>query len=130
MSSRFFKGITALLFATTFGPAGLEKIFASEAPSWFLKQFSETPLGAAPALLPPLFYGLGLAELGAGLLMLLALITKSSRFYGAGLAAASLLFVALAFGQRLSHRYDEALVLFLCAVGSLVLSKGSDEAPN
>ncbi len=112
-----------LLFVVTFLLAGLGKWFEGEAPGWFVEQFAETPLGSLPQT--PLFLLLALGE------SLLGFGAVASLFCGEWfrnrapllklvLAGSLLLFVALGFGARLSHQYEDAAFHFMYFTGTLV----------
>jgi hypothetical protein len=112
-----------LLFATTFLLAGLEKLLAGSAPDWFVEQFAATPLGVFPQT--PLFLLLALGESLLGLGALASLFC-GEWFRGRApllkltLAASLLMFVALGFGARLSHKYEDAAFHFMYVSGTLL----------
>lgn len=112
-----------LLFAVTFVLAGLDKWLVGTAPAWFVEQFAETPLGGLPQT--PLFL---LVALGESLLGLGAVVSLLSGEWLRGrapvlklvLAASLLMFVALGFGARLSHKYEDAAFHFMYFTGTLL----------
>ena len=112
-----------LLFANTFLLAGLGKCFEGAAPEWFVEQFAETLLGSLPQT--PLFLSLAVGE------ALLGFGAVASLFCGEWfrdrapllklvLAGSLLLFVALGFGARLSHKYEDAAFHFMYFTGTLL----------
>lgn len=110
--------LLALLFASTLLPAAIEKFaLAGETPAWFVTQFSPTFLARLPLGLS--FYGIAALEAVSGLAFLVALIGRSkvreSAGFFWGLLSAEALFIALAFGQRLTHQFDQAAELFVYA---------------
>ena len=102
-----------LLFANTFLLAGLGKCFEGAAPEWFVEQFAETLLGSLPQT--PLFLSLAVGE------SLLGFGAVASLFCGEWFRdRALLLFVALGFGARLSHKYEDAAFHFMYFTGTLL----------
>ena len=112
-----------LLFAITFILAGLDKWTTGTAPDWFVQQFAETLLGRLPQT--PLFLFLALGE------SLLGLGAVASLFRGEWfrerapllkliLAGSLLMFVALGFGARLSHKCSDAASHFMYFTGTLL----------
>lgn len=112
------------LLITTFGMAGLEKIFAAHVPDWFLLQFRGTPLDLFPGSLELGFIIITVLETSTATILLIGMgyqkfqpKTKSTqRLLTLGLTLAQTTFLLLGFGQRLSHKYDEAANLFFYAI--------------
>ena len=112
-----------LLFATTFLLAGLEKLLAGSAPDWFVEQFAATPLGVFPQT--PLFLLLALGESLLGLGAVVSLFCgewfrQRAPLLKLVLAGSLLMFVALGFGARLSHKYEDAAFHFMYFTGTLL----------
>jgi len=112
-----------LLFATTFLLAGLEKLLAGSAPDWFVEQFAATPLGVFPQT--PLFLLLALGESLLGLAAVVSLFCgewfrQRAPLLKLVLAGSLLMFVALGFGARLSHKYEDAAFHFMYFTGTLL----------
>jgi hypothetical protein len=123
MRNFLLRGVS-LLYVTTFAPAAIEKFLEPETPKWFLDQFTPTLLGVVPGLLPLQFYGIGILEGLVSVLMVVALLKKNSEAaLQIGLALAFVVFMALAFGQRLSHKFDGAAQLFAYAAFTILLLK-------
>jgi hypothetical protein len=55
------------------------------------------------------------------LLMIASILKNSARLFEAGLVLSFLVFAALGFGQRLSHKFDEAALLFAYAALTFLL---------
>ncbi len=112
-----------LLFAITFVLAGWNKWMMGSAPDWFVQQFAETPLGGLPQT--PLFLLLALGEslLGLGAVVSLFLgewFRERAPLLKLVLAGSLLMFVALGFGARLSHKYEDAAFHFMYFTGTLL----------
>jgi hypothetical protein len=111
-----------ILLITTFGLAGAEKLFGGGVPSWFTDQFGKTLLATLPGGMPAAFYFIMLCELATFSFLTLGLIRgefmgrKPMKFLPIGSFIAQITFVELAFGQRLTHQYNEAAQLFAYAV--------------
>jgi len=100
-----------LLFAVTFVLAGVGKLLEASAPDWFVQQFAETPLSVLPQT--PLFLSLSLGESLLGLGAVISLFRgewfrQRAPLLKLVLAGSLLMFVALGFGARLSHKYEDA----------------------
>ena len=117
--------LLAVLFLTTIAPAAIEKFAGGETPKWFLDQFASTFLAHLPGGLPVAFFGIAALEAVASLLILAAFFGRKriadNQVYKFGLIATELLFISLAFGQRLVHKYDEAALLFVYAFVTFVV---------
>lgn len=112
-----------LLFANTFLLAGLAKCFEGAAPEWFVEQFAETPLGSSPQT--PLFLSLAVGEALLGFGAVASLLCgewfrNRAPLLKLVLAVSLLLFVALGFGARLSHKYEDAAFHFMYFTGTLL----------
>ncbi|RYZ91543.1 MAG: hypothetical protein EOP06_06855 [Proteobacteria bacterium] len=106
----------ALLMLTTFVPAAYEKLKEPAVPKWFLDQFAPTLLGAIPETLPLQFYVIALLEVVVAVVMVMALLKRNNtESLRAGLGLAFVTFLALGFGQRISHKFDGAAQLFAYA---------------
>ena len=112
-----------LLFVITFGLAGWNKWMMGGAPDWFVQQFAETPLGRLPQT--PLFLLLALGESLLGLGAVVSLFRgewfqQRAPLLKLVLAGSLLMFVALGFGARLSHDYENAAFQFMYFTGTLL----------
>jgi len=112
-----------LLFAITFVLAGWNKWTMGTAPDWFVQQFAETPLGGLPQT--PLFLLLALGESLLGLGAVVSLLCgewfrQRAPLLKLVLAGSLLMFVALGFGARLSHKYEDAAFHFMYFTGTLL----------
>ena len=112
-----------LLFAVTFTLAGLDKWCTGTAPEWFVEQFAATPLGVFPQT--PLFLLLALGESLLGLGAVVSLFCgewfrERAAILKLVLAGSLLMFVALGFGARLSHKYEDAAFHFMFFTGTLL----------
>ena len=112
-----------LLFANTLLLAGLGKGFEGAAPEWFVEQFAETPLGSLPQT--PLFLSLAVGEALLGFGAVASLLggewfRNRAPLLKLVLAGSLLLFVALGFGARLSHQYEDAAFHFMYFTGTLL----------
>ena len=112
-----------LLFAVTFVLAGFGKLLDASAPDWFVQQFAETPLGVLPQT--PLFLSLALGESLLGLGAIISLFRgewfrQRAPLLKLVLAGSLLMFVALGFGARLSHKYEDAASHFMYFTGTLL----------
>jgi hypothetical protein len=112
-----------LLLIMTMGLAGLEKLFGGAAPTWFLDQFRETVLDVFPGALTASFFLIAILETLTALLLTIGLVRKESfqnssankLYLKYGIYLAQLTFIALGFGQRLTHKHDSAGSLFFYA---------------
>ena len=104
-----------LLLIMTFGVAGLEKLFAFTVPTWFLSQFQGSLLDLFPGALVASFVLIAGLELATFSLLTVGLIRKSPQQLGYGIILAQITFIALGFGQRLTHKHDSAGALFFFA---------------
>ena len=112
-----------LLFANTFVLAGWNKWMMGTAPDWFVEQFAATPLGSLPQT--PLFLLLALGESLLGLGAVVSLFRgewfrQRAPLLKLVLAGSLLMFVALGFGARLSHKYEDAAFHFMYFTGTLL----------
>ena len=125
-----------ILLLLTFGQAALDKIVGGGVPAWFVEQFSTTFMATLPGL-PVAYYTILALEIvttvliGAGLAKREFLATEKP-LLNAGYILAQLTFIALGFGQRLTHKYDQAAQLFFYAAltfiaGHLALKQSSHE---
>jgi hypothetical protein len=112
-----------LLLIMTMGLAGLEKLFAGAAPSWFLDQFRGSVLDMFPGALTISFFLIAILETLTAVLLIIGLLKKESLrgptvnkiYLKYGVYMAQLTFIALGFGQRLTHKHDSAGSLFFYA---------------
>lgn len=110
-----------LLLITTLGQAGLEKLIGGAVPEWFLKQFTGSLLDVFPGALAASFYLIALLELASALILILSLLKRehlpgrNKSLLNAGLLLSQLTFVSLAFGQRITHQFEGAFMLFAYA---------------
>lgn len=123
MTRRLMRLAVTLLFAVTFVLAGLDKWLVGTAPAWFIEQFAETPLSGLPQT--PLFLLVALGESLLGLGAVVSLLSgewlrRRAPVLKLTLAAALLMFVALGFGARLSHKYEDAASHFMYFTGTLL----------
>jgi len=112
-----------LLFVVTFSLAGIDKWLTGAAPEWFVAQFAQTPLGGLPQT--PLFLLVALGESLLGLGAVVSLLSGEwfrtrAPLLKLTLAASLLMFVALGFGARLSHKYEDAAFHFMYFTGTLL----------
>ncbi len=112
-----------LLFAVMFTLAGADKWLAGTAPSWFVEQFKATPLSVFPQT--PLFLSLALAESLLALGAIVSLLRgewlrTQAPLLKVVLAGSLLMFVALRFGSRLSHKHEDAAFHFMYFSGTLL----------
>lgn len=111
------------LLIITFGLAGLDKILGANVPTWFLAQFKGTLLDLFPGMLEISFVLITLLELATAITLIVGLVKQKfstrlasdKRFLQAGIILAQLTFIALGFGQRLTHKFDAAGALFFYA---------------
>ena len=112
-----------LLFAITFLLAGLGKWLEGAAPGWFVEQFATTPLGVFPQTPLYLLLALGESLLGLGAVVSLFCgewFRERAAILKLVLAGSLLMFVALGFGARLSHDYENAAFQFMYFTGTLL----------
>ena len=112
-----------LLFVVTFTLAGLDKWCTGAAPEWFVEQFAATPLGIFPQTLLFLSLALGESLLGLGAVASLVCgewFRRRAPLLKLTLAGSLLMFVALGFGARLSHKYEDAAFHFMFFAGTLL----------
>jgi len=123
MTRTLMRLAVTLLFVVTFVLAGLDKWLVGTAPAWFVEQFAETPLGGLPQT--PLFLLVALGESLLGLGAVVSLLSgewlrRRAPVLKLVLAASLLMFVALGFGARLSHKYEDAAFHFMYFTGTLL----------
>ena len=112
-----------LLFAVTFVLAGFGKLLVGSAPDWFVEQFAETPLGVLPQTPLFLFLAFGESLIGFGAVVSLLRgewFRQRAPLMKLVLAGSLLMFVALGFGARLSHKYSDAASHFMYFTGTLL----------
>ena len=112
-----------LLFAVTFVLAGFGKLLDGSAPDWFVEQFAETPLGVLPQTPLFLFLAFGESLIGFGAVVSLLRgewFRQRAPLMKLVLAGSLLMFVALGFGARLSHKYSDAASHFMYFTGTLL----------
>ncbi len=113
-----------LLFGTTFFLSAALK-WSGGVPAWFLQQFQATWLARSPGGLPAIFYFLALLET-AGLLGCVASIVRleflrpSKTILRWTLVFALFVFVVLAYGARLTGKFDVAACNLMYFIGALL----------
>lgn len=115
------------LLIMTFGLAALDKILGGKVPTWFLDQFKGTVLDLFPGNLEISFIAITLLELATAIVLIIGLAKREflsrlanendndKRFLQIGIVLAQVTFIALGFGQRLTHKFDSAGSLFFYA---------------
>ncbi len=119
------KILVDLLYLITFSIAAFQKVSGLKVPSWFLKQFENSILNLFDGSLHIQFIIISLLELYIAVLALVSLLknkTKNS-LQANYLKLASICFIILALGQRLTFKFDQAAYLFFYAVISIFLLK-------
>lgn len=112
-----------LLLVMTFGLAGLDKIIGGKIPSWFLEQFRGSLLDLFPGSIEISFVVIALLEIVTAAVLIVGLLKKEFLLKVAndklllkyGVILAQITFIALGFGQRLTHKFDAAGALFFYA---------------
>ncbi len=112
-----------LLLVMTFGLAGIDKIIGGKIPGWFLEQFKGSWLDLFPGSMEISFVMIALLEIATAAVLIIGLVKKEfllkvandKRLLQFGVALAQVTFIALGFGQRLTHKFDAAGSLFFCA---------------
>ena len=127
----FARFATIAFFAIVFLQSAFDKITDQEGnQAYFRDVFKESP--TLQSLSGPLFWGLTLLELGAGVFCGLGLVTfsfVSGGFFARwGLRFATLALLALIFGQRVAKDYGGAAVvaayMAVALIGSLAFAMG------
>lgn len=113
-----------LLFGTTFFLSASLK-WSGGMPAWFAQQFQETWLARAPGGLSAVFYFLAVLEtiglLGCGASMArLECLRPSKTILQWTLVFALFLFVVLAYGARLTGKFDVAAYNLMYFIGALL----------
>lgn len=111
------------LLIVTFGLAGVDKVLGGKVPTWFLDQFKGTLLDLLPGTLEISFVLITLLELATAIALIVGLarrefvsrLATDKRFLQTGIILAQVTFIALGFGQRLTHKFDAAGALFFYA---------------
>ena len=111
------------LFGITFFLAGGSKWLDGKAPDWFVEQFSHTFLAYFPQNL--LYLGLAFVESLVAFFAILSLVSrewikKDSPYLKLTLLMSLMVFVALGFGARLSHKFQDAAFHFMYFSGTLL----------
>lgn len=112
-----------LLLVMTFGLAGLDKIIGGKIPSWFLEQFKGSLLDLFPGSIEISFIVIALLEIATAAVLIAGLLKKEfllnaandKRILQYGVILAQITFIALGFGQRLTHKFEAAGSLFFFA---------------
>ena len=116
-----------LLLVMTFGLAGLDKIIGAKVPSWFLEQFKGSLLDLFPGSIEISFAVIAVLEVATAAVLIAGLLKKeflskvaqdkrhNKRFLQYGVILSQVTFIALGFGQRLTHKFDAAGALFFYA---------------
>lgn len=113
-----------LFFTMTFALAGLTK-WKGGVPEWFAEQFRGTWFGS-PGLLGASYYGIAAAEtvaflgFAASLVMGEAWRTPRPMLLQLSLVLSLFIFVGLAYGQRVTFKFQDAAFMFLYFLGTLV----------
>ncbi|MBL7543654.1 MAG: hypothetical protein JNL11_07535 [Bdellovibrionaceae bacterium] len=118
------------LLLITFSLAGLEKLFGFQVPTWFLDQFHNSLLDIVPGMLEVSFGLITFLELTTSALLLIGIAKREflqssatqQIFLKYGVLLAQITFVALGFGQRLTHKYEAAATLFFYAILTFIAS--------
>lgn len=120
----------SLLYLLTLAPAGIDKIRQSSVPAWFESQFSSSPFNVFAGSMALQFYGIGAVEIILATLFALAIFLPSRRaalsVIRVGLLSSFALFIALGFGQRVTHQYEGAAFLFMYAAFTFLILKEFD----
>ena len=122
----FARFATMVFFAIVFLQSGVDKITDQEGnQSYFRDVFKNAPM--LQSLTGPLFWGLTLLELGAGIFCGLGILFDTFAVWGIQLATLALL--ALIFGQRMAKDYAGAAVvatyMAVALVGNLIVALSS-----
>jgi hypothetical protein len=127
-----------LLYLTTFGLASFEKFRAGAVPDWFIQQFSGTFLNFHPGALALQFYSIATLEASV-VFLLLGSFFKREPFKAkrpilkGALFLATLVFVILGFGLRLTHDFRgaaESFSYFGVSLVSLLFVDHDSEVSN
>lgn len=111
------------LLIVTFGMASVDKVLGGKVPPWFLDQFKGTVLDLFPGALEISFVLITLLELATAAVLIIGLykreflsrVATDKLFLQTGIVLAQVTFIALGFGQRLTHKFDAASALFFYA---------------
>jgi hypothetical protein len=114
-----------VFYAMTFALAAQEK-WAGPLPEWFTGQFGATWMARAPGGLTAAYFGIALAETLAAFAFIASIVRleplRADRpVLRAALILAVFLFAGLAYGQRLTAKYDSAAFLFGYFAGTLLI---------
>ncbi|MDA8792996.1 hypothetical protein N9N67_07110 [Bacteriovoracaceae bacterium] len=105
--------MSGLSLVMTFFFAGISKIFSLKAPDWFISQFESTFLNVFEGSLHIQFLSIGIIELAAAGFIIFGVITNSTKMLKVGLYNSQLNFLLLSFGSRVSHQYENSLMLLV-----------------
>lgn len=109
----------------TFLMAGGEKVYGASVPSWFREQFSGTLIDLFAGSVTLAFFAIAIAECAVGVTLALSLVPRLRSLRDVGMLGALAVFIALAFGQRLTHKFDGAATLTLLAMGTYLVFRAS-----
>ncbi|MGI8435839.1 MAG: hypothetical protein ACR2NX_02895 [Chthoniobacterales bacterium] len=122
-----------LFFLTTFILAALSKWSAGVTPA-FLQQFGATWLASLPGGLPTVYFFLATIETVAVLGFAASLLTgeflpgKAKPLLKLTLVFSLFLFIVLAFGSRLTGKFDVAAINLLYFLGALICFRETERA--
>ncbi len=113
-----------LRFGTTFFLSATLK-WSGGVPAWFIQQFQATWLSRSPGGLPAVFYFLAVLEtvgvLGCGAsIVRLEFLRPSKTILQCTLTFALFVFVVLAYGARLTGKFDVAAYNLMYFIGALL----------
>jgi hypothetical protein len=118
-----------LMLIMTFATAGISKVVGGSVPDWFLKQFAGSPLDLFAGSLTLAYAAIAALEVVTAVLLIVGLARRELKrdvggapkpYLQAGLILSQLTFLALALGQRLTHQYDAAMILFIAMIAVYV----------
>ena len=112
-----------VLFAMTFLMAGGEKLLGAGVPSWFREQFSGTLIDVFSGSVTMAYFSIAIAEAAIGATLALSLVPRLESLREFGMHGALCIFIALAFGQRLTHKFEDAAMLSLLAVSTYLVCR-------
>lgn len=124
-----------LLLILTLGLAGIEKLVGMQVPAWFVTQFQNSLLNPFPGSLTLSFIFITALEVASFVMLSIGVIKKEfscrhKPYLTYGVILSQITFIALGFGQRLTHQYEAAGSLFFYAAltfigGHIALNESS-----
>lgn len=105
--------VSSVSLIMTFLLAGISKVLSLSAPGWFISQFENTFINIFEGSLVLQFFIIGVIELTAAFIITVGLLKGSTKLLKVGLYNSQVNFLVLSLGSRISHQYENSVMLLI-----------------